>query len=250
MDHPEKCSERSFTLIELLIVIAIIAILAALLLPAMNQARNMAKTSQCTNQLKQLGLTMLQYAGDNNELVPMMYDGLSKVSYSDGTARCYWMAYLMPTLGYNSKAAVAAAIGKTGGVPLLVCPSGQSEVLALSIFTAAKTPHTNYAYNCGLGYRQDDGVFRTLHTGTACKPRRLGIYRNPSKIVTIMDFQDKTTTYNGFDIHKQMYLATYADTRHNRQFNYLNLDGHVGRNRIGDFTDNEVAVGFGMLNQP
>jgi len=92
---------RGFTLIELLVVIAIIAILAAILFPVFARAREKARQSSCSSNLKQLGIAFLSYVQDYDEVFP-------RHCTSAGSSNICW-AYLIAPYTKNAQ--------------LYVCPS-------------------------------------------------------------------------------------------------------------------------------
>jgi len=71
---------RAFTLIELLVVIGIIAILAALLLPALSRAKELARRTECANNLRQINYTMFLYADDNRDALPLNGPGTGQAN--------------------------------------------------------------------------------------------------------------------------------------------------------------------------
>ena len=91
-----------FTLIELLVVIAIIAILIALLLPAVQAAREQARRSACTNNLKQIGLAIANYTDRHGTLPPgyqSIYSPLFQQEIGPGWG---WASMILPDLEQQS----------------------------------------------------------------------------------------------------------------------------------------------------
>ena len=90
--------KQKFTLIELLVVIAIIAILASMLLPALNRARDKAKTIACVNNLKQIGMRMAVYTEESDGFLPGI---LLKNPANPNSGWGYWYGPLQSPVSPN-----------------------------------------------------------------------------------------------------------------------------------------------------
>jgi prepilin-type N-terminal cleavage/methylation domain-containing protein len=138
-------TRRGFTLIELLVVIAIIAILAAILFPVFAQAREAARKTTCTSNLKQVGIAFGLYTQDYDETFPWAASNL-------GTPTTTWYDLVEPYVKVG-----ASGFGYTGGVqrPFYICPSFENKTVPMqpgdptpTTFPAAQvTSAMSYAAN-------------------------------------------------------------------------------------------------------
>lgn len=159
-------SRRGFTLIELLVVIAIIAILIALLVPAVQKVRESAARLTCTNNLKQVGLSIHSFASGNNNRLPPM------VNYMGGGQgwTVFW-AHILPGIEQDNlyrQMSTWGASWNNGGnakvVPIYLCPSDSSHSNGLLTVGAGGWSGISYApsyqmFGLFVGYDPSSGQY-------------------------------------------------------------------------------------------
>lgn len=205
--------KTNFTLIELLIVIAIIAILASMLLPALNKARQKAKTAQCASNVKQLGHYMQFYVNDNNTWF-----------YKFGTTT-YVNSYAIQLPGFASFVGYAAD-KKREDKSIYKCPGGRKEV-------DPNYWHISYGYNYRIGLAGYDASSKIT---LIKRPSESGLFIEKEGYDDPV-LQKGPAFYAEAPYTAGMHCAyTSAGQRHLGQINVSYVDGHVGafKNKLPD----------------
>ncbi len=223
-------SISSFTLIELLIVVAIIAILAGMLLPALNQARARAKTISCANQAKQNAMGVAMYVDNNSEYFPIAFGKL----YSGATSDVSWASLMIA--------------GEYLPAKNFICPEATSYdfVKEIGSFTPESVRNSTNPYQLNWVHY---GINRWISTSTSSSQptedgkasQTVGSVRQPSNVVMLADSGYMTAsaeTMASTPARGVYYICgKYSDSyricdRHSKSANVAFVDGHV--NNIKD----------------
>jgi prepilin-type N-terminal cleavage/methylation domain-containing protein/prepilin-type processing-associated H-X9-DG protein len=196
---------RAFTLIELLVVIAIIAILAAILFPVFAKAREKARQASCMSNVKQIGLGLLQYYQDYDEVVPQVAYGIEGTCGSNWNQAVSWRTMIYP---YVKNAQVFA------------CPSNPSKSLN-TLDTPLQFP-VSYVGNWNFHYQT--GMPLGMFDYPGCGRLSLGGVQLPAQtinIVEIWSYQAPEININWPGYGPLLYAGHTGTT------NYEFADGHV-----------------------
>ncbi|OGV47898.1 MAG: hypothetical protein A2017_02295 [Lentisphaerae bacterium GWF2_44_16] len=206
-----------FTIVELLVVISIIVILAGMLLPALKNARNTAKMTQCAGNLKQIGILMIQYVDENNSWYPYAYR-------ADDTFSCW-----------GGKIAIAGNLKQSD---IFICPSVDSAKINSSLKSKtrsmeAKASDSTFGY---VSYGAHRYGATPCATDTTLRPAKA--INLPSDMMVAVDFEVSGQPNDGWYYSVQSAFQGSTDipflTRHNYRFNLLYTDGHVAPSSLAE----------------
>jgi len=251
--------KKVFTLIELLVVIAIIAILASMLLPALNKARDKAKTIKCTNNLKQV-FTGFAFYGSTYQTYPSAKQTNENLGYSH-----FWQWKIRPFLGFNEKpTGVWNDSAKYREQMPFSCPNVQwntngntNDTCSYSMngFGATSRNYAMTGAKLGYGTAGDGGLYYIKPDSVATKSN--GAYLKPSAsdimLVSERGFQAEGDAGIDPAIPSGTYLRyTYNGSngrfgwdytvRHNKKRNVMWFDGHVSQAGMGDINFYNVRL--------